>query len=155
QLVADGTFVPGALAEELLQTLLIIVLRAVDTLEALGHSAGTLAAAVEQQAAEIEFGPGATALAAEVGEYGIEVVTQFAPEALQALGIHSIDRLWTAAQLATRTNGVILATCASGKVTLRHIPVHQHRFWKDREVLARGPGQAVGKKMPRPVRPVR
>src|SRR5262249_25970015 len=86
------------------------VLRAVDTLEALGHSAGTLAAAVEQQAAEIEFGPGATALAAEVGEYGIEVVTQFAPEALQALGIHSIDRLWTAAQLATRTNGVILVT---------------------------------------------
>jgi hypothetical protein len=27
---------------------------------------------------------------------------------LQAFGVHSTDRLWTAAQLATTTNGVIL-----------------------------------------------
>src|SRR5262249_39527585 len=131
QLVADGTFVPGALAEELLQTLLIIVRRAVDTLVALGHSAGTLAAAVEQQAAEVEFGPGATALAAEVGEYVIEVVTQFAPEALQALGVHSIDRLWTAAQLATRTNGVILVGCdRSFAAELEPISKDLAVFWK-------------------------
>src|SRR5208283_5956927 len=101
-----GSLFPGALAEELLQPLLVILRAAIDALEALGHGAGALASAVEQQAAQIEFGPGASALAAEVREDVIEVATEFDLEALQAFGVHSTDRLWTTAKLATTTNGV-------------------------------------------------
>ena len=56
-----------------------------------------LASAVEKQAAEVEFGPGASALAAEVREHVIQVATEVDAEALQLLGVHSTDRLWTAA----------------------------------------------------------
>src|SRR5262249_24829892 len=82
QLIADGSLVPGALAEELLQALLVIVRTTVDALEAFGQGAGALAAAVEQQAAEVEFRPRPPALAAEVGEDVIQVASEVETEAL-------------------------------------------------------------------------
>jgi hypothetical protein len=48
QLVADGPLVPGAVGEELLQALLVILGTAVDALQTLGHGPGTLSAAVQE-----------------------------------------------------------------------------------------------------------
>src|SRR5262249_14389501 len=82
QPVADGSPVPGALAEELLQALFVILRTAVDAPEAFGHGAGALAPAVEEQAAEVEFRPGPSAVAAEVGEYVIQVASEVDAKAL-------------------------------------------------------------------------
>jgi hypothetical protein len=129
ELIADGAFAPRALDEELLQALFIVFLAVVDALQAFGHGAGAFTPAIEQQAAEVAFGPGTSPVTTEVREHVIQVAGEITLKAVQAFGVHSTDRLWTAAQLATTTNGVILVQRSVNKVSNSPRPGFKYLFY--------------------------
>ena len=91
--VAGGAEGPGALVDELLQALLVVEVGEVDAGQAVRHGLDALAVAVEEEAAEVQFGPPAAAGAAEVGQGAVEEVGQVGPEAGDARGVHRGDIL--------------------------------------------------------------
>jgi hypothetical protein len=104
QAVADGPVIPWALVEELLQRLLVIAGTAVGGLEALGHRLDAIAAAIEQQAAEIDLGPAATGSVAEaIGHQLVEEGGEVGAEACQLFGVNGPDSFRVRHLLARET----------------------------------------------------